>query len=377
MSPRGGGSTTVDISGNRRISKEHPGRIDSEVKVLKVLLFIYILFGLLVAGANFGWAPNASPRIQAAILAVWQFYENQLKTVLIIVCAVLTLRVVKKREIPRLRRYNLIGLISAAFVLHIAGPLLSGNPDLYFVGMPLPWSTVGLRLAVRDSSFYQDHLPSWGQGGITLALVVFAVSHVIVLGGTLLMGRRWQCSTICLFNGFASEVFAPAFPLFGKKRRLGRGLLGFFTVMRWLLLGIALALTVFWLIILIFGLRPTVMYLLETLETYKYLVVELLLALFFWTVLIGRGYCYYCPLGTVLGWVGRAVGQKIVTRSDRCIGCGKCDNVCPLSIRIKDRALEGQAVVDTRCVGCGHCVDACPVQALAYSTGFLKRIGRV
>ena len=252
MSQRGGGSTTADTSGNRRISKEHPGRIGSEVKILKVFLFIYILFGLLVAGANFGWAPNASPRVQAAILAAWQFYENQFKTVLIIVCAVLTLRVVKKREIPRMRRYNLIGLISAAFVLHIAGPLLSGNPDLYFVGMPLPWSTAGLRLAVRGSSFYQDHLPRWGHGGITVALVVFAVSHVIVLGGTLLMGRRWQCSTICLFNGFASEVFAPAFPLFGKKRRLGRGLLGFFTVMRWLLLGIALALTVFWLIILIF-----------------------------------------------------------------------------------------------------------------------------
>jgi ferredoxin-type protein NapH len=119
------------------------------------------------------------------------------------------------------------------------------------------------------------------------------------------------------------------------------------------------------------------MSLLETLETYKYLVVELLLAMFFWTVLIGRGYCYYCPLGTVLGWVGRAVGQKIVTTRTKCTGCGKCDTVCPLSIRIKDKALQGQAVVDSRCVGCGHCIDACPAQTLAYSTGFLKRIGRV
>jgi hypothetical protein len=48
---------------------------------------------------------------------------------------------------------------------------------------------------------------------------------------------------------------------------------------------------------------------LETFETYKYLITELLLAMFFWIALVGRGYFYYCPLGTVLGWVGRAAGR--------------------------------------------------------------------
>jgi hypothetical protein len=218
-----------------------------EIRVLKGLLFVYILLGLLIAGVNFGWAPNASEKARAVILAVWQIYENQFKTVLIIICSVLTLRLAKTRETPRMRRYNLIGLISAALVVHIAGPLVSGNPELYFVGMPLPWYTAGLRLAVRDSSFYQEHLVLWGEGGITSALIFFAAVHVVVLAGTLLLGRRWQCSTICMFNGFASEVFAPAFPLFGKRRKLGKGLLSFFAVMRWLLLGTSLILTVVWL----------------------------------------------------------------------------------------------------------------------------------
>jgi len=376
MSPRGGRSTATDVHRNKEISEIQPARPAWEVRFLKGLLFLYILLGLLIAGVNFGWAPNASPRAQAVILAVWQFYENQFKTLLIIICSILTLRLIGKREIPRMRRYNLIGFISAALVIHIAGPLLSGNPDLYFVGMPLPWSTVGLRLAVSSSSFHQDQLLHWGEGGIRSALVVFAAIHVVVLFGTLLLGRRWQCSTICLFNGFASEVFAPAFPLFGKRRKLGKGMLGFFAAMKWLLLGSSLMLTVFWLVIWAFDLQPAGMRLLETLETYKYLVVELLLAMFFWTALVGRGYCYYCPLGTVLGWVGRAVGQKIITTRGKCIGCGKCDSACPLSIRIRDRALKGEAVVDSRCVGCGHCVDVCPVQTLAYSTGFLRWIGR-
>ena len=85
-----------------------------EVRVLKGLLFVYILLAIVVAGFNFGWAPNASEKTQAAILAVWRFYENEFKTALIVTCSILTLRVVGKKEIPRMRRYNLIGLISAA-----------------------------------------------------------------------------------------------------------------------------------------------------------------------------------------------------------------------------------------------------------------------
>ena len=374
MARREDGRNTTDTRGSRGISDNRPARVGWEVRSLKVLLFLYILLGLCIAGVNFGWAPNAPEKTQAVILTVWQVYENQFKTALIAVCSVLTLRVVRKKQTPRMRRFNLIGMIAAALVIHIAGPLASGNPDLYFVGMPLPWSTTGLRLAARDSAFYQDHLLHWGEAGIHTTLLFFAAIHAVVLIGTLVLGRRWQCSTICLFNGFASEVFAPAFPLFGRRKRLGRGMLGFLSVMRWLLLGTSLAFTVLWLVVLIFDTPASGMSFFETLETYKYLVVELLLAMFFWTALIGRGYCYYCPLGTVLGWLGRAVGQRIVTTASKCIGCGKCDDACPLSIRIKDRALEGRPVVDSRCVGCGHCIDVCPVRTLAYSTGCLKML---
>ena len=376
MSLCGGRSTHTGARRKDRNSQTQPARISWEVRVLKILLFLYIFFALLFAGLNFGWAPKAPEKARAVIVTVWQVYENQFKTALIILCSVLTLRVIRKKQVPRMRRYNLIGLTTAALVFHIAGPLVSGNPDLYFVGMPLPWSTAGLRLAVEGSSFYQDSLPHWGAAGIHTTLLVFAAIHAVVLVGTLFLGRRWQCSTICLFNGFASEVFAPAFPLFGRSKRLSRGMLGFLAVMRWLLLVTSLAFTVLWLVVLICDIPASGLSFFETLETYKYLVAELLLAMFFWTVLIGRGYCYYCPLGTVLGWLGRAVGQRIVTTRSQCIGCGKCDAACPLSIRIKDRALEGRPVVDSRCVGCGHCIDACPVQTLAYSTAFLKMIRR-
>jgi polyferredoxin len=242
--------------------------------------------------------------------------------------------------------------------------------------MPLPWSTAGLRLAVSGSVFYREHLQLWGAGGVATALVFFAAIHAIVVAGTMLLGRRWQCSTLCLFNGFASEIFEPAFPLFGKRKIPGMKMLRLFAVLRWVLLGTSLVLTMIWLVVLIFDIEPGALSFLETLETYKYLIVELLMAMLFWTVLVGRGYCYYCPLGTVLGWLGKAAGQKIITTKSECIDCGRCDSVCPLSIRIREKAREGRDVSDSRCVGCGHCVDACPVQTLEYSTGFLKRIRR-
>jgi len=111
-------------------------------------------------------------------------------------------------------------------------------------------------------------------------------------------------------------------------------------------------------------------------ENYKYLTTELLMAMFFWVAFIGRGYCYYCPLGTVLGLISKVAGQRITTDKTKCVQCGKCNKACPMSINIKDNAKDGKAATELRCVGCGHCVDACPTRNLAYSTRFLEWVYR-
>nr|WP_281389051.1 4Fe-4S dicluster-binding protein [Spirochaeta isovalerica] len=98
--------------------------------------------------------------------------------------------------------------------------------------------------------------------------------------------------------------------------------------------------------------------------------------MFFWVAFTGRGYCYYCPLGTVLGWVSRLAGQRIRTDISDCIKCGKCNVSCPMGIEIKMSAEEKKDVYSSLCVGCGHCVDICPVGTLEYSTAFLGKIRR-
>ncbi len=117
--------------------------------------------------------------------------------------------------------------------------------------------------------------------------------------------------------------------------------------------------------------------LLVTIETVKYLSLELLMAMLFWVVLHGRGYCFYCPLGTLLGFLAKKAGQRITTDSKICVACGKCNSVCPMGIDIMSKAKLKESVVDATCVGCGRCVDACPARTLSYETNFLTFVERL
>ena len=342
-----------------------------EVRLLKGILWIYILLCLMIAGLNYGYASKATPEVADFISSFWHIYENWIKTAFIIVGSILTLRIVASGQ-TIMRKKNLIGLIITALVIHILGPIFLHNEELYFFSMPLPWTTTPLQLLEPESSFYLSRFPIWGTFGITSSLIFYFCITIIVFGGTILFGRRWQCSTLCMFNGFAAEVFAPVFPLLGKKKNMTSGKLKVFSWLRWIFLGIALFFTGWWALHLSGVPITGNMELLSNIEVYKYLSLELLFMMFFWIAFLGRGYCYYCPLGTVLSLIGRLSGQRIVTDRTKCVQCGQCNMVCPMSIDIKSRAEKGEPVKNLRCVGCGHCVDICPTGTLAYSTNFLS-----
>lgn len=345
------------------------------VTALKTILWVYIALCFVIAGVNYGYAPKAPQNVAKVIMWIWVIYENWVKTIFIIVCSYLTIKTTSSKK-NSMRRRNLKGFVIAALIVHIAGPFITGNYDLYFYAMPLPWSTESLQLLYPNSSLYQSSLLNWGQHGIVGALVFFVIVCAAVLVGTLLLGRRFQCSNICLFNGFAAEVFEPAIPLIGKKRKLNGGKLKIFNLLRWVFLGIALFFVGYWCMILIGVTLPGDIDFFTKLASYKYLVGELLMAIFFWIAFVGRGYCYYCPLGTVLGLISKISNQRIVTGKSKCVQCGKCDDVCPMSIEIKNFAAITADVRNLRCVGCGRCVDTCPTNTLMYSTSFIDLLNR-
>ena len=50
-----------------------------------------------------------------------------------------------------------------------------------------------------------------------------------------------------------------------------------------------------------------------------------------------------------------------VVNQEECIGCGKCEDVCPVEAI---KVVEGKATVSDECIDCGACVDECPVEAI-------------
>ena len=69
--------------------------------------------------------------------------------------------------------------------------------------------------------------------------------------------------------------------------------------------------------------------------------------------------------GTGMGGdnTGPLEGMMITVDEDKCIGCGKCVEVCPFNLRILE---EGKSSVDPkRCVGCGRCLKVCPEKAIS------------
>ncbi len=69
-----------------------------EVTTLKALLLIYITLCLIIAGLNYGMGSSVSEKTHQLILKIWQFYENQFKTLLIIIGSWLTIRIIGKRS---------------------------------------------------------------------------------------------------------------------------------------------------------------------------------------------------------------------------------------------------------------------------------------
>ena len=183
------------------------------LKLLKIILGTYILLAILIAGLNYGYARTAPENIASIITWVYLIYENWIKAAFILIGSFLTIKIIGSSKRTTMRKKNLIGFIIAALTVHIIIPLLVNNYDMYYYAMPLPWTTTPLQLLDPNSSLYVSTISSWGTSGILSALAFFSAISLVVFIGTLFYGRRLQCSSICLFNGFAAEVFDPAIPI--------------------------------------------------------------------------------------------------------------------------------------------------------------------
>lgn len=75
------------------------------------------------------------------------------------------------------------------------------------------------------------------------------------------------------------------------------------------------------------------------------------------SILYDRFFCkYLCPMGALYGIIGKISPFKVSRDEHICIGCGKCNKVCPMNIDIQ----HAKEVKSAECINCQTCVLSCP-----------------
>lgn len=80
---------------------------------------------------------------------------------------------------------------------------------------------------------------------------------------------------------------------------------------------------------------------------------------------------YFCPLGAALGVVRKISPFRIQRNAATCVGCGKCDLVCPAGLEIAN----AKEINSADCISCLGCVKNCPKSSLKATT-FGKEISK-
>ena len=85
-------------------------------------------------------------------------------------------------------------------------------------------------------------------------------------------------------------------------------------------------------------------------------------------------FCWMAPfmvLGTKIRRFLHLPGVHIkASEKNKCISCGKCNNVCPMGIDAVNEA-KNASIGNSKCIQCGACIDNCPKTILSY--GMIER----
>ncbi len=80
-------------------------------------------------------------------------------------------------------------------------------------------------------------------------------------------------------------------------------------------------------------------------------------------VYIPRGWCrWFCPVGIIMGHLGKNSLIGIGRNISKCNHCGVCEDVCPMGVRILSHPAE--KVSSPQCTNCLDCVAVCPEDAM-------------
>jgi len=185
------------------------------------------------------------------------------------------------------------------------------------------------------------------QGKMVIWLALFAISWV----GALLFGR-FYCGYMCPMN----TVIIPT-EWVAKKLKLQTK-----SVPRWLQ---SKALP--WIILAIMAISMVISKKIVGRE------VPMLLILLGLSIVVTLRYeqwvfhNHLCPFGALLSLTGKHPLFGTVVNEDLCIGCKKCEKVCPSKAILVDKETKKAIIDPSICHQCRNCIVVCPKDAIRYT----------
>ena len=191
-----------------------------------------------------------------------------------------------------------------------------------------------------------------------------AASSVILLAGMVVMAavyRRSFCGTICPLGTLQGIFGAIGRRLFGRPRRVPRGV---DAVARYLKYVVLVVFAVWTWQAAELVLRPY-----DPWAAWAHLTSGELFASFgvgfavlvvslLGSLLYERFFCkYLCPAGALLALFSRFSVLTIRREAHTCTSCGRCDDACMMNVAVS----TAEAVTSSECISCNECVNACPV----------------
>jgi len=78
-----------------------------------------------------------------------------------------------------------------------------------------------------------------------------------------------------------------------------------------------------------------------------------------------RAFCkIFCPVSLIMKLPTRLSLIKMRPTGNKCIKCGKCNEVCPMDVDVRKYIENGKKVLSTECIACRNCANICPVKAV-------------
>lgn len=358
--------TKKEVEPNRDLTPEQIK--EKRLRLLKQAATAYIILATAVAALSTVFAPGLDLTKASRIGNVYEIFHTVIRTGFVLFGGLLMLGFYQTTR-DKLRRESLTSLMITMIIGFCILPVLTGYYDFLYVLMPFPWSTYPLQLLYDGHFLAADVTTRFGGMGVSLMLGAYVLWQIGIYALIAIWGRRVFCSRLCGHAGAHAETFSEALPLIGGfskgRNHLSQNLKVFLITFKGLIILINFGLILSWVLVLI-GAKWLDPNLLRVIESVKLVAFEFILFYLLMIIQSGRGYCFYCPAGTVLAFWELAFGHRLNTNQGVCVACGTCNANCEMGINIMSKAKRGKAVQSSLCVGCGHCIDTCPTKTLQF-----------